>query len=314
LVLGGGRGERLVLLRSRDSAVHRRHGSTGATTCCIDGGTAECDRPGDLGAALAALSALAAARGQVAAYDIVGELSQGHPVGVRYAWDSGGAHVFTLIAADDGTDMVRAADPAYGLGDFSMSDLQSNYRNFAGTWTHTYLTKPIAALGRLWAPATVPFVPYPSATRLGVRTGAKAVRVQIYDLGTNELRAGAELKNASATRYDVVIDGERSVEQPRDKGLRKTGAWEDHHDYRTAFAMLDTLDDAQGVRLLRIPGLYVFALWTSRRGGGRVVPVPPVPRFLEPRPYSEAEFLTIVRRRAEEIAQKEGSDGKDFAP
>jgi hypothetical protein len=288
---------------------------TGETTCCSNGATSRCDQPGYLGVALAALSMLTATHGQVSTADLVAEMSQGRPVGARYEWAGGDAHVFTIIGADDASGTVRIDDPFYGRGDFSMGELRSNYRNFPGTWTHTYFTNPIP--GIVWTHTVMPFLAFPPPTRLGVRTGEKALRVPIYDLGTNALRNGAELQDAIATPYHEVIDGESAVEQARDKrGLFKTGAWEDRHDYRTALALLSTgRSDVENFRLLRIPGLYVLALWRPAAGGGRVVPVLPVPRFLESRPYTENEFVSIVRERLAAIAEKRGrKGGGDLSP
>jgi hypothetical protein len=68
-----------------------------------------------------------------------------------------------------------------------------------------------------------------------------------------------------------------------------------------------TRESSYAVRLIRVPPLYVMALWLSDERGGDdlVMPMPPTPPYLEAgRPYRGDEFPNLL---AEDARKRLGS-------
>jgi len=62
-----------------------------------------------------------------------------------------------------------------------------------------------------------------------------------------------------------------------------------------------TSDSSYAVRLIRVPPLYVMALWLHDERGGDdfIFPMPPTPPYLEPnRPYKGDEFANLLAEDA----------------
>jgi hypothetical protein len=137
---------------------------------------------------------------------------------------------------------------------------------------------------------------------------ALAAPHDVYVLGLDELAEGARLADARlvAHRFLVLDDSAplASAEVATDEraGLMVTeGPYVDG----TARAIenaeeRDDVADAE-VRMLRIPALYLMALWLHERDGGNdiLVPVEPAPAPLEPgRYYPADEFLAELAAMA----------------
>jgi hypothetical protein len=132
----------------------------------------------------------------------------------------------------------------------------------------------------------------------------------VHTLGLDDLTAGRGLADAPlvAWRYMVSAGGKpaAAAEVTVDRAGRPVAF--DHVNRgpfvaataraRKAAAKLPSVRDANvEVRVLRIPALYVMALWLKHLDGGEdtVIPLDPAPDFLEAkRAYTEDEFLQAL--------------------
>ncbi|MGL4861145.1 MAG: papain-like cysteine protease family protein [Enterobacteriaceae bacterium] len=107
------------------------------TTCCSQPGP--CNVYGYLDAALRTTRSFSSMRsGSLAMSSINSQINQGRPVGLRCAWNGGGAH-FLAIYGTDG-DYILVADSIYGYSTRALSTFPASY-NSGGKWTHTYFTR-----------------------------------------------------------------------------------------------------------------------------------------------------------------------------
>lgn len=68
------------------------------------------------------------------------EVDAGRPLCAQIAWNSGGAHLATIVGyniAKDGTEYFQVSDPWYGEKDLPVAEFTQNYES-GGTWTHTF--------------------------------------------------------------------------------------------------------------------------------------------------------------------------------
>ncbi|WP_296067965.1 papain-like cysteine protease family protein [uncultured Agrobacterium sp.] len=68
------------------------------------------------------------------------EVDGGRPLCAQIAWNSGGAHLATIVGysiAKDGTEYFHVSDPWYGQKDLPVAEFTQNYES-GGTWTHTF--------------------------------------------------------------------------------------------------------------------------------------------------------------------------------
>ncbi|HYX84838.1 MAG TPA: hypothetical protein VE777_07695 [Gaiellales bacterium] len=145
----------------------------------------------------------------------------------------------------------------------------------------------------------------------------------VHNLGLDDLVKGARLADAPRTawRYLVEDGGEpvASAEVAVD-GAGRPRAFDHLNEgpfvagTAAAQAVAERLPALRGrraeARLVRIPALYVIALWLKGRRGSEdvVVPIAPAPPFLEAnRPYSEDEFLAALREPSRERARFDNS-------
>jgi hypothetical protein len=104
--------------------------------CCANPGS--CNQGWYLAQALQIVGHLADSRnGTVPEATIASEIAGGRPLGVRQAWDGGGAH---FIMVSGGSDWVVVHDPWYGPSYVPYATLVRGYKG-SGTWTNTYLTR-----------------------------------------------------------------------------------------------------------------------------------------------------------------------------
>jgi hypothetical protein len=139
---------------------------------------------------------------------------------------------------------------------------------------------------------------------------ALAAPHDVYSLGLTDLAEGASLDAATLDgRRFIVMDGDKPIASAEvaDEG-RGTGfqATEGPYVEATAAAIERAeedpdLDDDYEIRVLRIPALYVMALWLKNERGGAdvVIPLDPAPAPLEAeRKYAPAELLSALAESA----------------
>jgi hypothetical protein len=113
----------------------------GQTTCCQNGGSAQCNVPWYLEKALTCIGHLAAppTSGAETFSYIQSEIDAGRPVGVRIGWFGGGGHFVIVRGYDDtaGNQLVDVEDPWYGPSIVDYAAFATAYQG-AGSWTDTY--------------------------------------------------------------------------------------------------------------------------------------------------------------------------------
>jgi hypothetical protein len=140
---------------------------------------------------------------------------------------------------------------------------------------------------------------------------ALAAPHDVYSLGLSDLAEGVSLAAATVDgRRFIVMDGDKPIasaevaDQGRGSGFQAT---EGPYVESTAAALEraeedpDLDDDDYEIRLLRIPALYVMALWLKNEQGGTdvLIPLDPTPSPLEAgRKYAPAELLSALAEPA----------------
>lgn len=140
---------------------------------------------------------------------------------------------------------------------------------------------------------------------------ALAAPHDVYSLGLSDLAEGVSLAAATVDgRRFIVMDGDKPIasaevaDQGRGSGFQAT---EGPYVESTAAALEraeedpDLDDDDYEIRLLRIPALYVMALWLKNEQGGTdvLIPLDPTPAPLEAgRKYAPAELLSALAEPA----------------
>jgi hypothetical protein len=113
------------------------------TTCCANGGSAQCNCPWYLDRSLSLVNRLRSYVQGVASFTgVQQEINNNDPLGVRIGWTGGGGHFVVIDGYDDSTatDYVLVADPIWGVSQVPYTVFMSNYRG-NGTWTHSYYTQ-----------------------------------------------------------------------------------------------------------------------------------------------------------------------------
>jgi hypothetical protein len=134
----------------------------------------------------------------------------------------------------------------------------------------------------------------------------------VYELGLNDLAAGKGLGAARlvAWRYLLAANNQlrqaaEIVEDPRGGsqfGALTTGFVAGAEEaFRIAEQLPEVQRGAYEIRALRIPSLYVMALWLKDLQGNqdRFIVMPPAFPPVQPlRPYAASDLLTVLQRLA----------------
>jgi hypothetical protein len=141
-----------------------------------------------------------------------------------------------------------------------------------------------------------------------------AVPHDVYTLGLDEIADGKGLGSAEPVgRRVLVMEGERAVataELTDPVGGEGFSATEGPYTETTARAVREVegwpvvVDGEYDLRVLRLPALYLMALWLKDRDGDAdmLVPLDPAPSGTEAgRGYPADELLTELRGRAREL-------------
>ncbi len=104
------------------------------TTCCADGGSNACNKPGYVGDALNTCNHLAGSAGGATAYPaIISQMANRNPIAIRIGWSGGGGHAIAVTGVQD-DDMVVVDDPIYGHSVITYDTLCHSYQG-SGSWT-----------------------------------------------------------------------------------------------------------------------------------------------------------------------------------
>ncbi len=109
------------------------------TTCCQNGGSAQCNQPWFLDQALQLVNNLNAwSPGKAALATVKAEIDACRPFCLRIAWKGGGGH-FVVVRGYSWAGM-NIADPWYGNSVMNYATFPSYYHG-GGTWTDNYTTR-----------------------------------------------------------------------------------------------------------------------------------------------------------------------------
>jgi len=109
------------------------------TTCCQNGGTAQCNQPWFLDQALQIVGNLNAwSPGKAALATVKAEINASRPFCLRIAWNGGGGHFVTVYGYWG--QAINIADPWYGNSVVQYAPFPSAYQG-GGAWTDNYTTK-----------------------------------------------------------------------------------------------------------------------------------------------------------------------------
>jgi hypothetical protein len=137
-----------------------------------------------------------------------------------------------------------------------------------------------------------------------------AVPHDVYTLGLDRLAAGASIQDAAPVgQRFLVVDGDRPVSSAE---VTPEGGDFQANEGPFVAATLAAIEQAEQdpelsdgryeLRLLRIPALYLMALWLKDEDGDGdvVIPLDPAPEPLEPgRHYRPGELMDELARMAE---------------
>ena len=139
----------------------------------------------------------------------------------------------------------------------------------------------------------------------------------VYSLGLSDVIAGKAPEQVPLSAYRFIVGGS-GAEPAAAETLPGTGTAAAQFASvnsgpfvaGTVNAFSTVLKDpafAQGdwdMRLLRVPALFVFAVWAHEKAGGndRLRPIEPAPSSLDPaKTYSWADFLGALRPAAQQV-------------
>ncbi len=111
------------------------------TDCCGTGASGACNVYGFLDQGLSEVGHFDHLQNGVTTFQVLqNEIIAARPLGIRVAWQGGGAHFIAAIGAEEG-DLVLVGDPGSGTNSLvDYTTLETSY-NGSGTWTHSYFTK-----------------------------------------------------------------------------------------------------------------------------------------------------------------------------
>lgn len=117
----------------------------GRSDCCTSPSSSNCNQPWTLNTVLTRVGHLAAFTATTTSFpDVVSEIDNGRPLGVRIGWSGGGGH-FNIIACYTSGLLrrlrsVHIEDPWYGSSVWDYDTFRTAYQG-TGSWTHSYKTR-----------------------------------------------------------------------------------------------------------------------------------------------------------------------------
>jgi len=110
----------------------------GQRTCCVNGGTAACNKPWYLDRALTRTGNFKAITGVAPQTNVSTEMTGKRPLCARIGWSGGGGHFVAIT--DVSRKTLTIDDPWYGRSYYAYSTFKTAYKG-TGAWTHSYYTK-----------------------------------------------------------------------------------------------------------------------------------------------------------------------------
>lgn len=117
----------------------------GTATCCVQPGSAACNRPSGLDGALAHVGHLNTVTAGGLAMDAVkAQIDKNSPIALQIRWTSGNGRDSLVITGYDTANAaeprITVQDPAYGASIVNFNGFPGNYRG-GGTWDRTFTTR-----------------------------------------------------------------------------------------------------------------------------------------------------------------------------
>jgi hypothetical protein len=145
---------------------------------------------------------------------------------------------------------------------------------------------------------------------IGRRGRRLAAPHAVHNLRLDDLTKRGRLRDAPLTAWRYLVEDDGAAVASAEVGVDERGGVRgfDHVNegpfvqatkvaHEAAARLPKVRDGRMQARILRIPALYVMALWLKDLGGDDdvIVPMAPAPPYLEPnRPYTEREFLKAL--------------------
>lgn len=310
----------------------------GQTTCCVNGGSNECNQPWYLDKALTRTDNLKGmVNNPVTQSQLDLELAKGRPLGTRIGWFGGGGHFMVLTAYSSLLDRVEVKDPIYGRSIYDYNSYKTNYQG-AGSWTHSYYTKcALPHFPDIWEEEKLPFemTPLPSeiqqifdkellaplrspspvsekSAMFSIKSPVELHMPHAVYVGTLEAFAGdnaLEKTQLKAWRQLLTTDSQTfaAVEVQADSQQKAT-TFSHINEGPYVEGTVSTLRQVRNLTqiqsgqyqfsLLRIPALYIVALWFKSKTGKDdiLVPLAPTPSYFKAgQDYTITEFENIIR-------------------
>jgi hypothetical protein len=224
------------------------------------------------------------------------ELTASTPLGIGVKWRGGGGHFVVISGILGASAELVIDDPWYGRAVVGYSEFCANYRQ-EGMWVDTYLIKsPNIVTGSFSEGSRRESDDVPS--RLSSEDVNMSHELPVYASSLAAAAEGDPLASAEMVGTQVFTT---------DSALKATVETSEGGRYSfdsEGYNMLGTLIERtpSEVRILQIPSLYITAVWIPGVGaaGDRVIPISPVPTFLEDgRDYTPSDFKRAIRHAAE---------------
>jgi hypothetical protein len=297
-------------------------------TCCDSPTPSACNVPWYLDRALTRTNNFVSITGPVSYDSVRAELQAGRVVGARVGWSGGGGHFMVIYGCSRsaGVDFFDIDDPIYGKSQVSVTTFQSSYQG-SGSWTHTYFTKSYIPM--FWIKPYYlkePFIKKiwemrPLLQLKGlppVEEAELTLPHPVYVMGLEELEAGNQpseeinfvrvlemAKDKLQAYYDISL----SDEAPEVHQMAGPGQNLELFDRGLAVALrrIEKSKEEVELRQLRIPGLYVDAIWLHYEDPEKDLLIPlRAPGLLEP--FSVIPLAEALRALRDPAAERRKMD------
>lgn len=298
----------------------------GFSDCCNSPVPSACNVPWYLDKALTRTDNFVSIMGPVGFSQVRAEIIAGRVVGARIGWSGGGGHFMVIHGCSTvaGTQYFDIDDPIYGKSQPTVSTFSDSYQG-SGSWTHSYYTtrpaimikiKPFLLTERIvlpiWQARTLLTLKHEELARVTRPEDLSlALPHRTYNLGLDVLKRSPQMPDDpsglrviemegdhAAAMFDLDIGG--AEPQLLSMAGRGPGLGEFERALAEAVKYADRDKAEAELRLLRVPALYVDAVWVHYDKADKdfVVPVR-APGITQPLVVHKAkEFLKLLSKAA----------------